>query len=80
MAAETEKKKRTFGCLQVLGIVAAVVLVTALLTAGWGKHNSYASEFSPVELTSGEKKTLEAKLESIDEARDGGRPLSLREP
>ena len=40
---EPAAKKFRFGLLQVMGIVALVVIVTALLTAWWVKHYIYAS-------------------------------------
>jgi hypothetical protein len=59
-------KKFRFGLLQVLGIVAVVVVITALLTAWWVKHYIYASKFTPTVLTVKEQKTLDSKLAKLE--------------
>ena len=59
-------KKFRFGLLQVIGIVALVIIVTALLTAWWVKHYIYASKFTPTVLTAKEQKVLDSKLAKIE--------------
>jgi hypothetical protein len=63
---EPAPKKFRFGLLQVLGIVAVVIIVTALLTAWWVKHYIYASKFTPTTLTAKEQKVLDSKLAKIE--------------
>lgn len=57
-----------FGFSRVLKIVAVVIIVTVLLTAWWVKHNIYASNFTPTELSSREQKALESKLARLEES------------
>jgi len=57
---------RRFGCLQVFGIVAVAVVVTAALTLLFVKAYLFPSAFKPVVLTRTEEKTLSAKLEELD--------------
>jgi hypothetical protein len=59
-------KKFRFGLLQVIGLVALVIIVTALLTAWWVKHYIYASKFTPTVLTVKEQKTLDSKLAKLE--------------
>jgi len=63
-----EPAAKTFrlGLLQVLGIVALVVVITALLTAWWVKHYIYASKFTPTVLTVKEQKVLDSKLAKLE--------------
>ncbi len=49
-AETTTSEKKKFGCLPILCIVLGAVLVTALLTTWWVKHNIYASFFTPTTL------------------------------
>ena len=63
---EPGAKKFRFGLLQVMGIVALVIIVTALLTAWWVKHYIYASKFTPTVLTPKEQKALDSKLAKIE--------------
>jgi hypothetical protein len=63
---EPAPKKFRFGLLQVMGIVALVIIVTALLTAWWVKHYIYASEFTPTVLTPKERKVLDSKLAKME--------------
>jgi len=63
---EPSAKKFRFGLLQVLGIVALAIIVTALLTAWWVKHYIYASKFAPTVLTVKEQKVLDSKLAKIE--------------
>ena len=51
-----------------LGIVALVMIVTALLTAWWVKHYIYASKFTPTVLTAKEQKVLDSKLVKLGES------------
>ncbi len=63
-----EERKFRFGCLHVAGIVAAVVVITAIATAWWVKHYIYASPFTPTHLTAQEQKVLETKLSRLEAA------------
>jgi hypothetical protein len=67
-SSETVAKKFRFSFLQVLGIVALVMIVTALLTAWWVKHYIYASKFTPTVLTAKEQKVLDSKLVKLEES------------
>ena len=57
---EPAARKFRFGLLQVMGIVALVVIVTALLTAWWVKHYIYASKFTPTLLTVKDQRVLDS--------------------
>lgn len=59
-------KKIRFGLLQVMGLVALVIIVTALLTAWWVKHYIFASKFTPTVLTVKEQKALDSKLAKLE--------------
>ncbi len=63
---EPDAKKFRLGLLQVLGIVALVVVITALFTARWVKHYLYASKFTPTVLTVKEQKVLDSKLAKLE--------------
>jgi len=65
---EPAAKKFRFSFLQVMGIVALVMIVTALLTAWWLKHYIYASKFTPTVLTAKEQKVLNSKLVKLEES------------
>ncbi len=71
-----EKLQFRFGFLQVLGIIAVVIFITAILTAWWVKHNIYASPFTPTILNAQEQKVLEDKLAKLQHAAEkvGPRP------
>jgi hypothetical protein len=71
---ESVPRKFRLGCFPVLGIVAAVIVVTALLTAWWMKHNIYASKFTPTELTAREQQALDSKLARLEAS--SGRPAT----
>jgi hypothetical protein len=51
-----------------MGIVALVMIVTALFTAWWVKHYIYASKFTPTVLTAKEQKILDSKLVKLEES------------
>jgi hypothetical protein len=63
---ETAAKKFRFGLLQVIGIVALAIIVSALLTAWWVKYYIYASKFTPTVLTVKEQKILDSKLAKLE--------------
>jgi hypothetical protein len=67
-SSETTTKKFRFSFLQVMGIVALAMIVTALLTAWWVKHYIYASKFTPTILTAKEQKVLDSKLVKLGES------------
>src|SRR4030042_4492339 len=66
--AEPAAKKFRFSGMQVMGIVALVMIATALLTAWWVKYYIYASKFKPTVLTAKEQKVLESKLAKLEES------------
>ena len=63
-------KKSRFGLRKVLGLVALVLIVTALLTVWWVKHNIYASKFTPTVLTIKEQKALDSKMARLEATAD----------
>ena len=69
--------KRSFGCLQVAGIVFVAVLVTAAASAWWVKHYLYASLHTPTELSVPERETLVTKMERLEKAGAPSRGLPL---
>jgi len=58
--------KTQFGCLQVFGLIAVAVIVTAGLTILIFKTYFFPSEFKPVTLNPREEQVLTAKLEKLD--------------
>ena len=65
---ESEKKKFHFGCLHVIGLIALVMVLTALFTAWWVKHNIYASPLAPTRLNTKEQQVFEAKMAKLEDA------------
>ena len=65
LAAPTATTRRGFSGLQVLGIIFAVILVTAGLTYWFVRSYVYAREFKPVELSIAEQTKLDSKLAAI---------------
>lgn len=63
---EAVAKKSRFGLRKVMGVIALVIIVTALLTLWWVKHNIYASKFTPTVLTVKEQKALKSKLAKLE--------------
>ena len=59
-------ESRRFGCLQVFGLVAVAVLVTAAATFFFIKIYLFPSTFRPVILTPAEEKVLTEKLEGLE--------------
>ncbi len=74
----TPQPKRGFSGLQVVGIVALVVLVTALITAFILKRYLWPSEFRPVELNQKEEQVLEGKLQRL-QSLDPSNPVVVGE-
>ncbi|HSB06373.1 MAG TPA: arginine N-succinyltransferase [Thermodesulfobacteriota bacterium] len=70
-------KKSRFGLRKVLGVLALVILVTALLTVWWVKHNIYASKFTPTALTIKEQKALDSKMAKLEATANKG-PVVLK--
>jgi hypothetical protein len=58
--------KKRFGCLQVFGLVAIAVLITAGVSILVFKTYFFPSEFKPVNLDSQEEKVLAEKFENLD--------------
>ena len=71
-------RKFRFGLMQVMGIVALVIIVTALLTAWWVKHYLYASKFTPTVLTVKEQTLLDSKLARLEGAANKTPALSKK--
>ncbi len=69
--------KSRFGWMHVLGIAAAVILVSALITAWWVKRNIYASQFKPTRLNVKEQQVLDTKLARLEASaqKSGGKAL-----
>lgn len=63
--------KKRFGCLQVLGLVAIAVIITAGVSILVFKTYFFPSEFKPVNLNSQEEKVLAEKFESLISIRAG---------
>jgi hypothetical protein len=63
--------KKRFGCLQVFGLVAIAVLITAGVSILVFKTYFFPSEFKPVNLNSQEEKVLAEKFEAIDSMMTG---------
>ena len=71
--------------LRAAGVAAMVLIVMAVLSLWWVRHNLYASPFIPTELTQGERQALEVKLDrleqsSMDPARTGGSDRGRLQP
>ena len=64
--SEPVVKKSRFGLRKVIGLVGLVIIVTALITVWWVKHNIYASKFTPTVLTVKEQKALDSKLAKLE--------------
>jgi len=78
------KKKRGFSGLQVLGIIFAVMVVTALGTVWIVKVYVFPSQFRPVTLNAKEEQALDAKLERLEssnwkEKKEGLEPEAYSE-
>ena len=63
--------KKRFGCLQVLGLVAIAVIITAGVSILVFKTYFFPSEFKPVNLNSQEEKVLAEKFENLGSIRAG---------
>ena len=57
---------RRLGCLPVLGLLFAAVVVTAVVSVWVARHYLFPREFRPVTLSAREERTLDAKLERLD--------------
>ena len=66
--SQTDSKRKRFGWFHILGIVAIVVIIIALLTGWWIKRNIYASQFMPTRLNTEEQQVLNAKLSRLEES------------
>jgi len=64
--SEPVSKKPRFGLRHALGLVALVIIVTALVTVWWVNRYIYASEFTPTVLTATEQRVLDSKLATLD--------------
>ncbi len=59
-------RKRRFGCLQIIAIILATALLTALFTVWAAQRYLFAPDFKPVTLTAGEERQLNHKLEKFE--------------
>lgn len=66
--SKSEGPKFRLGCFPVLGIIAAVIVVTALFTGWWMKHYLYASKFTPTQLNAREQQVLDQKLARLEQS------------
>jgi len=66
--------KRRFGCMQVLGIILAAVLLSAIATGVWIKYNVYASAFKTTTLTEKEEAAFAEKLARLESAGGAAAP------
>ncbi|GJL53459.1 MAG: hypothetical protein NPIRA02_05910 [Nitrospirales bacterium] len=60
--------KGRLGGIQILGVGLILILTTILLTTWWVGKNIYAAPFTPTQLTTSERHTLEAKLAQLSGA------------
>ena len=68
--------KRRFGCMQVLGIILAAVLLSAIATGVWIKYNVYASAFKTTTLSEKEEAAFAEKLARLEAAGGSVAPPS----
>lgn len=74
MQAEENQKIKGGGRsrgLRTLCVLAAVLIVMAVLSIWWVRHNLYASPFSPTELSQSEQQVLDVKLDRLEQASPG---------
>jgi hypothetical protein len=69
------KKRSARGCMKILGVLLAVVLVAILVTGWWVKHNVYASAFKTTTLTETEQSAFSLKLARLEAAGGAGAPV-----
>jgi len=67
----TSREVRRLGCLPVLALLIAAVVVTAIVTLWAAKRYLFPSEFRPVTLSAQEETVLDAKLERLDPLHRG---------
>jgi len=65
---DSPDKKPQSGCLRLLGFTAVALFVIVLIIAGWVKYNIYASTFTPTQLNTTERKTLDSKLALLEKS------------
>ncbi len=73
----SDTKKSRFGWMHILGIATGVILLSALITVWWVKHNIYASQFNPTQLNVKEQRVLDSKLARLEASaqKTGGKAL-----
>jgi len=64
-SSSAENKKKTFGCLQVFGIVLLTVIISTAVTLWVAKTYIFPSQFKPVVLSVQEEQQLSHKLSSF---------------
>jgi len=69
------KAKRRFGCMHVLGILLAAVLVAMAATGWWVKRNVYASALKPTVLSESEQAVFAQKVARLEAAGGAGAPV-----
>lgn len=67
---------RRFGCMQVLGIILAAVLLSAIAAGIWVKYNVYASAFKTTTLSEKEEAAFAEKLARLEAAGGSAAPPS----
>ncbi len=66
--------KRRFGCMQILGVILAAVLLSAIATGVWIKYNVYASAFKTTTLSEKEEAAFAEKLAMLEAAGGSSAP------
>ncbi len=66
--------KRRFGCMQVLGVILAAVLLSAIAAGVWVKYNVYASAFKTTTLSEKEEAAFAEKLARLEAAGGSAAP------
>ncbi len=79
MSDTPSPKRGSKGCLKILGVLLAVVLVTILVTGWWVKHNVYASAFKTTTLTETEQRAFSEKLTRLEAAGGSGVPVAVQD-
>lgn len=72
--APASAPKRRFGCMQILGIILAAALLSAIAAGVWVKYNVYASAFKTTTLSEEEEAAFAEKLARLEAAGASAAP------